>query len=83
MSDAIIVALITGLCSIFGQWLITRKTKKDNEVKRAVREQKVDDRLSAIELKLDIHNNYADKLGDIQRDIAVLATEIKNVKEAS
>ena len=82
MSDAIIVAIITGLCSIFGQWLITKKNRRDTEIKRAVREQKVDDRLNAIELKLDIHNNYADKLGDIQRDLAVLANEIQNLKGA-
>lgn len=82
MSEAITVALIAGVCSIFGQWLITRKNKKDSDVKRAVREQKIDDRLNVIEAKLDTHNGYAEKFGEIQQDIAVIKTEIKNLKEA-
>ena len=83
MSDAVIVALITAAATIVCQLLISAKSRKDGEAKRAAERQHVEDRLSAIEIKLDIHNGYAEKLGDIQRDIAVLATEIKNIKEAS
>lgn len=68
--ENIIVAVITGLFAVFGQWLISRE-----------REARLDERLKGVEKRLDTHNNYAEKIGDIQRDIGVLTTEIKNIKE--
>lgn len=64
------VAVITGLFAVLGQWLISRE-----------REARLDERLKGVEKRLDSHNNYADKIGDIQRDIGILAVEIKNIKE--
>lgn len=72
MSEVIIVALITGICSVLGQWLISRE-----------REARLDERLKGVEKRLDTHNNYAEKIGQIQIDLSALATEIKNLKEAS
>lgn len=71
MSDVIITALIAAIGSIIGQWLISRE-----------REARLDERLKGVEKRLDTHNNYAEKIGDIQRDIGILATEIKNLKGA-
>lgn len=71
MSDIIIVAVITGFCSVIGQWLISRE-----------REARLDERLKGVEKRLDTHNNYAEKIGQIQIDLSALATEIKNLKEA-
>lgn len=68
--EAIIVAVITGLFAVFGQWLISRE-----------REARMDERLKGVEKRLDTHNSYAEKIGDIQRDIGILAVEIKNIKE--
>lgn len=70
MSEVVIAALITGACAVLGQWLISRE-----------REARLDERLKGVEKRLDTHNNYAEKIGDIQRDIGILATEIKNLKE--
>ena len=72
METAIIVALITGVCAIISNWLISRGQSKKNDEKRqeekqaaetaaAVREQILQDRLLSIESKLDEHNQYADK----------------------
>lgn len=36
-------------------------------------------RLANIEEKLDIHNGYAEKLGDISRSLAVMQNDIKNL----
>lgn len=72
MSEAILIAIIAGAFSVLGQWLISRE-----------REARLDERLKGVERRLDQHNNYAEKIGDIQRDIGILATEIKNLKEAS
>ena len=70
MSDVIIVALITGVCSVLGQWLISRE-----------REARMDERLKSVEKKLDEHNGYAKLFGSITTDIAVIKNEIKNLKE--
>ena len=68
--ENIIVAVITGLFAVFGQWLISRE-----------REARLDERLKGVEKRLDQHNNYAEKIGQIQIDISALAVEIKNIKE--
>lgn len=64
------VAVITGLFAVLGQWLVSRE-----------QEARLDERLKGVEKRLDTHNNYAEKISDIQRDIGVLAVEIKNIKE--
>lgn len=82
MSDAIIVALIAGLCSVVGQWLISHQATEKRKVEDAMRDQKQEDRLATIENQLRIHNSYAEKFGEIQTDIAVIKTELKNLKGA-
>ena len=69
---AVVVAIITGLCSVLGQWAISRE-----------REARLDERLKGVERRLDTHNHYAEKIGQIQIDIAELATEMKNFKESA
>ena len=72
MTDVIIVAIITGVCSVVGQWLVSRE-----------REIRLDERLKSVEKKLDEHNGYARKFETIQIDIAKISTEIKNIKESA
>ena len=72
MSEVIIVAIITGFCSVIGQWLISRE-----------REIRLDERLKSVEKKLDEHNKFSDKIGGIREDIAAIKTDIRNLKEAS
>ena len=69
MSDVIIVAVITGICSVIGQWLISRE-----------REVRLDERLKSVEKKLDEHNGYAQKFEAIQIDIAKISTKLENVE---
>ena len=83
MSEAIIIAIIAALGSVLGQWLISRKQSQDRAIAEAERETRLDERLKGVERRLDTHNNYAVKIGDIQRDIAVIKTEIKNLKESA
>lgn len=80
MTDAIIVALITATASIIGQWLIYRKQRTDAEVKRAVKDKEMSDRLTVIERKLDEHNGYAEKLGDIAVAIVKLQKDVEYIK---
>ena len=81
MSDIVIVAIITGICSVVGQWIISHSANQKRKVEEAVRDARLDDRLSGVEKRLDAHNSYAEKFGEIQTDIAVIRTEIKAIKE--
>ena len=81
MSDNVLIALITGLCAVVGQWLISRSQNEKRKVDEAVRDAKLEDRLDSVERKLDEHNGYAKLFGTITTDIAVIKTELKNLKE--
>lgn len=70
-----------------------KKQKKENEEERrkaavdqALKEEREEQykkdterRLANIEEKLDIHNGYAEKLGDISQSLAVMQNDIKNL----
>lgn len=79
MSETILVAIITGVCAVFGQWLITRQQTAKRRIDEAVRDAKLDDRLAGVERRLDEHNNYASKFSEIRTDIAVIKNDIKTL----
>lgn len=81
MSDAVIVAFITGAAAVLSNWLITRSNRVKDSEERARLDQKTADRLSAIEHKIDVHNGYAEKLAEITADIRVIRSEIQHLKE--
>lgn len=76
---AILVAAIAASGSVFGQWLISRKQNKERATAEAVRDARLEDRLVAVEKKLDLHNGYAEKFSDIGKDIAVIKNDIKTL----
>jgi len=79
MSETIIVALITGLCAVIGQWIISRNQAAKQKIDDAVRDKGIEDRLSALEHKIDIHNGYAERFAEIGSDIAVIKNDIKTL----
>lgn len=81
MSESIWSAIIVAVGSVLCQLLINRKGKKEREIADAVKSERLENRLSNIEHKIDIHNGYAEKLGGIQMSIAVIENNIKNLKE--
>ena len=83
MTEAIIVALITAVGAVIGQWLISRRQNEDRKTADAIRDARIEDRMAAVEKKLDIHNGYAEKLGEIQQDIAVIKTEISMLQRGA
>lgn len=85
MPEAVIIALIGTLGSIVAaviaaQSAIEKKSRED-DVKAAQREQRQQDQLEEIKHKLDIHNGYAEKLGDIQLDIAGIHKDIEYLRK--
>lgn len=80
MSDAVLVAIITGACAVIGQWLISRKQAQNQAIAAAVRDNKIEMRLEAVERKLDEHNSYASRFESIAVDIGKIKTEVTNIK---
>lgn len=85
MSEPIIIALIAGAFSVIGAIIAARsavdKKSREDDIKDAQREQRQQDQLEEIKHKLDIHNGYAEKLGDIQLDIAGIHKDIEYLRK--
>lgn len=79
MSESVLVAIITGVFAVIGQWLISRQQTAKRKVDDAVRDARLDDRIKALEDKMDIHNGYAERFSEIGRDIAVIKNDIKTL----
>ena len=80
MSDAIIVALITGAITLSGNLLANWSQHKKAAVEQAKRDQKLDDQIATMNRKLDEHNRYSDKIGNIEKAIVRIDTKLENIK---
>ena len=88
MNDAVIVALITSAAAIVGEWLISKRTEKDRDVKEAVRHEQLCGRLSKLEneipeIKQDLkeHNGYAQKFVQMHDDIMGIRQDVALIKQ--
>lgn len=79
MSDAVVAALIAGVCAVIGQLLISMSQASKRKTDDAIRDAKMEEKLKSVEKKLDEHNGYAKLLSDVQADIAVIKSEIKTL----
>ena len=79
MSEVVIAALIGAVASIIANLIAASNQNKKRAVEEAVKDERFENRLKSIEQKLDIHNGYAEKLGDISTDIAVIKNDIKTL----
>ena len=80
MSDTVLAALIGAVSAIIVQLIGAWQQKKKRAIEEAIKEERLENRLKSIETKLDTHNGYAEKLGDIQKDIAEIKTDIAVTK---
>jgi len=62
--------LVAGVGGVISAFLLYRKTVALLEY-----------RMREVEKKLDIHNGYAEKLGDIKTDIALIKNDMSYLKE--
>ena len=81
MLSAVIVACITAGASIICQLIIASSGKKERVASEARKDQALQDRLKSIEEKLDEHNGYAQKLGDISAALLVVQRDIDYLRE--
>ena len=72
MNPTVQAALIGSITSIvvclLGFWNQNRKRKEEE----TARNTKLDMKLESIEKKLDEHNRYSDKIGNIEKDLAFI-----------
>lgn len=88
MNDAILTTIISSSVTLIVAYFGFLKFKKEYDVKNAVREQKqsdrldrIDEKLSVLTKKIDIHNGYGDKIGQIREDIALIKKDIEYLKK--
>lgn len=81
VTGSIIVATITGAFSVIGTWLITRQKAKQDTIDNALREQRQMLRLDSLEKKVDEHNGYAKRFGEIEKSIIRIETKIGDLQK--
>lgn len=84
---SIAVALISATGGVIGAYLAVQKGNRESDIKDAQREQRQSDRLDRIdekitnlEKKVNIHNGYAEKFGEVAKSMAVMAKDIEFLK---
>lgn len=82
MSDVVIAALIGAVASIIVNLITLAGQNRKRAVEEAVKDERLENRLTSIEKKLETHNSYAEKLGKIQMDVAVIKNDIQTLKNA-
>lgn len=80
MSDAIIVALITGSVTVGVNLISNWSARKKDQVANAVRDQKIEDSLNELSKRVDAHNQLGDKIANIEKAIVRIETTIEGFK---
>lgn len=85
MVENVVVALITGILAVLGTYVgnvtISRKKTREDAIRDARREQNLADRLDRLEKKVDEHNGWGERFGEIRKDIAIIKTEIEYLRK--
>ena len=74
MSDAIIVAIITASASVICQYVIARSQHEKDKTDLAVTLKGINDRL-------DTHNHYAEKIGDLAEDVEKMTVAMAKMEK--
>ena len=81
MSEAIIVALITGGLSLVGVIISNAVTAKKSEKERAVAQAVMDTKLDELTREVREHNNFAQKMPVMQQEIKDLERRVVNLEQ--
>lgn len=79
--SAIIVGILAVAGSYTGNVALSRKKDKIDNIKDAERETRQEDRMKLIEKKLDEHNKYAEKLGNIEKALVSMQKDIEYLRK--
>ena len=81
--DAIIVALITGGCSVIGVIITTLATSRRTEQKMETAQAVTDTKIEELTREVHEHNNFAKRVPVLEEQIKVANHRIANLEEAS
>ena len=76
MTDAIIVALITGICAIIGQMIISKRTSKDLFAELEKHQAVTDTKIDELTREVREHNNFARRVPVLEEKIATLERKV-------
>ena len=80
MSDAIMVAIITGGISLIGTVLTILATTKNTEKKLELNQAVTDTKLADLTREVREHNNYARRLPVVEEQIKVINHRIEDLE---
>ena len=80
MSEAIIVALITGGLSFAGVVITSLATAKKNETTMKVAQAVTDTKIEELTREVRLHNGFAEKIPVIQEQIKVINHRIEDLE---
>lgn len=81
MDSSVLVAIITGAFAFAGVVISNATSNRKNSIEQAKRDTALEDRMQNIEHKLDIHNGYAEKLGEINLSLMAMQKDIEYLKK--
>lgn len=81
--DAIIVALITGGCSVVGVIITTLTTSRRTEQRMATARAVTDTKIEELTREVREHNNFAKRVPVLEEQIKVANHRIADLEEAS
>ena len=78
MSEAILVALITGGISLIGTILTILQTSKKTEESFKIHQAVTDEKIEHLTLEVRKHNGFAERLPVLEQRVSDLAEQIKH-----
>ena len=80
MSEAIIVALITGGLSLIGVVITCLATAKNNETAMKVSQAVTDTKIEELTREVRAHNNFAQRMPVVEQQIEIINDNIRELK---
>lgn len=80
--DAIIVALITGGCSVVGVIITTLTTSRRTEQRMATAQAVTDTKIEELTREVRAHNNFAQRVPVLEEQLRVANHRLSNLEKA-
>jgi hypothetical protein len=83
MSEAVIVALITGACGILAQWLIGSRNRSDQRAQLEKHQAVTDTKLEELTREVRRHNNFAERVPVLEEQIRVANHRLADLEKGA
>lgn len=83
MSEAVIVALITGGCGVLAQWLIGSRNRSDQRAQLEKHQAVTDTKLEELTREVRRHNNFAERVPVLEEQIRVANHRLTDLEKGA